>query len=153
MTNRKGAIKPPHLGLPRNRSRPPSKPPPPTAEPAIITAEVMPAVGVGNNASLALIRLYTNGIADDRIEKATQVLADDQLTVNEKLTRIDTLIAFPTTASAKQLGDMLGTSKQAVLKTEWWVRNRKGEKESEVGRRQRRASDADQKLRCTGPGR
>ena len=113
----------------------------------------MPAVGVGNNASLALIRLYTNGIADDRIEKATQVLADDQLTVNEKLTRIDTLIAFPTTASAKQLGDMLGTSKQAVLKTEWWVRNRKGEKESEVGRRPRRASDADQKLRCTGPGR
>jgi hypothetical protein len=26
-------------------------------------------------------------------------------------------------------------TKQAVLKTDWWIQNRKGEKETEVGRR------------------
>ncbi|HEV3083278.1 MAG TPA: hypothetical protein VGY66_26065 [Gemmataceae bacterium] len=88
-----------------------------------------------NNASRALIRLYTNGIADDRIEKASRLLADDQLTVNEKLTKIDALIPFPATTSAEQLGEMFGVTKQAVLKTDWWIQNRKGEKENEIGRR------------------
>jgi hypothetical protein len=45
------------------------------------------------------------------------------------------LIAIPPTASAEQLGEMLGVTKQAVLKTPWWIQNRKGEKETEVGRR------------------
>lgn len=98
-------------------------------------AEATPAAAQGDNASLALMRVFTNGIADDRIEKATRLLADGTLTVNEKLTKIDTLIPFPATASAEQLGEMLGVTKQAVLKTPWWIQNRKGEKESEVGRR------------------
>jgi hypothetical protein len=89
----------------------------------------------GDSAYLALIRVFTNGIADDRIEKATRLLADDKLTANEKLTKIDALIRFPATASAEQLGEMLGVTKQAVWKTDWWIQNRKGEKESEVGRR------------------
>lgn len=99
------------------------------------------------NASLALMRVFTNGIADDRIEKATWLLADDNLTANEKLAKIDALIPFPATASAEQLGEMLGVTKQAVLKTDWWKQNRKGEKESEVGRRReehrRRAKSYD----------
>jgi hypothetical protein len=89
----------------------------------------------GDNATLALMRVFTNGIADDRIKKATGLLANDQLNANDKLTKIDALIPFPATASAEQLGEMLGVTKQAVLKTDWWIQNRKGEKKSEVGRR------------------
>jgi hypothetical protein len=83
----------------------------------------------------ALLRVYTNGVSEDRIEKATRLLSDGHLTVNEKLTKIDALIRIPATASAEQLGQMLGVTKQAVLKTEWWIQNRKGEKVSEIGRR------------------
>jgi hypothetical protein len=105
---------------------------------AVMQVEATPATAPGSNASLALMRVYTNGIADDRIEKATRLLADDKLTANEKLTKIDALIPFPATASAEQLGEMLGVTKQAVLKTDWWIQHRKGEKEDEIGRRRER---------------
>jgi hypothetical protein len=103
--------------------------------PVVVQAEATTAAAPGSNASLALMRVFTNGIADDRIGKATRLLADNKLTVNEKLTNIDDLIRLPPTASAEQLGEMLGVTKQGVLKTDWWMRNRKGEKKSEVGRR------------------
>jgi hypothetical protein len=85
--------------------------------------------------SIAILRVFTNGIADERISKASQVLADEKLTANEKLTKIDTLIRFPPTASAEQLGQMLGVSKQAVMKTEWWRKNRRGESQEEIDKR------------------
>src|SRR5262249_56643208 len=94
-----------------------------------------PERGEGRAKLIALMHVFTNGIADDRFVQATRLLANDQLTANEKLTKIDTLIPFPATASAEQLGEMLGVTKQAVLKTDWWMQNRKGEKENEVGRR------------------
>jgi hypothetical protein len=94
-----------------------------------------PAAAPSNNHSVALLRVYTNGIVDDRIEKAVRLLADDNLTVNEKLTEIDDLIRFPATASAEQLGELLGVTKQAVLKSDWWKQNRQGERGSEIGRR------------------
>jgi hypothetical protein len=103
--------------------------------PAVVQAEAPLAAAPGSNSSLALMRVFTNEIADDRIVKAIRLLADDKLTANEKLTKIDALIPFPATASAEQLGEMLGVTKQAVLKTGWWIENRKGEKENEVGRR------------------
>jgi hypothetical protein len=97
--------------------------------------EAAAATRPGDDATLALLRVFTNGVADERFVKAARLLADSQLTANEKLTQIDDLIRFPATASAEQLGDMLRVSKQAVLKTEWWKQNRKGEKENEIGRR------------------
>jgi hypothetical protein len=87
------------------------------------------------NASLALMRLFTNGLTDDRMAKAIRLLENQRLNTNEKLTKIDALIPFPATASAEQLGDMLGVTKQAVLKTDWWIQHRKGEKDNEIGRR------------------
>jgi hypothetical protein len=105
------------------------------ATPAVVQGDAAPLAATENNATLALMRIFTNGIADDRIKRATQLLADNDLTVNEKLTKIDALIPFPATASAEQLGGMLGVSKQAILKTDWWIQNRRGEKENEVGRR------------------
>jgi hypothetical protein len=100
-----------------------------------LPAEQPPAPKPSDHAFIRLIGLLTNGIADDRIESATQVLVDDKLTADDKLTKIDGLIRFPATASAEQLGAMLGVTKQAVLKTDWWIRNRKGQKEAEIGRR------------------
>jgi hypothetical protein len=97
--------------------------------------EAAAATKPGDDATLALLRVFTNGVADERFVKAARLLADSQLTANEKLTQIDDLIRFPATASAEQLGDMLRVSKQAVLKTDWWKQNRKGEKENEIGRR------------------
>lgn len=63
------------------------------------------------------------------------MLADDKLTANEKLTKIDGLMPFPPTASAEQLGNMLGVRKQAVMKTAWWRKNRRGESDEEIERR------------------
>jgi hypothetical protein len=85
--------------------------------------------------SLPLLRVFTNGIVDERIQNAALVLADSKLTANEKLTKIDGLMPLPATASAEQLGEMLGVTKQAVMKTEWWRKNRRGETEEEIDRR------------------
>ncbi len=81
---------------------------------------------------MALLRVFTNGVADERLRQTTQVLANDKLTVNEKLTKIDGLMPVPPTASAEQLGEMLGVSKQAVMKTAWWRKNRRGETQKEI---------------------
>ncbi len=90
---------------------------------------------INRDSSQRLLSVFTNGLSDDRIQKAAQVLTDERLTANEKLTKIDALIPLPATASAQQLGDMLGVKKQAVLKTDWWIQNRKGENAEEIGRR------------------
>lgn len=82
-----------------------------------------------------LLSVFTNGIADERMERAQAILLNENLSTDEKLTGIDTEMPLPPTASAEQLGKMLGVSKQAVLKTDWWKRNRKGEKASLIGRR------------------
>jgi len=87
------------------------------------------------DASIELLRVFTNNVSDDRIKKASQVLDDDKLSANLKLSTIDSLIRFPSTASAQQLADMLGVSKTAVVNTKWWTEHRKDEKSNEIGRR------------------
>jgi hypothetical protein len=100
-----------------------------------------PPVREQRPAVLALLRVFTNGIVDERIQQAAQILADDTLTANEKLTRIDELIHFPPTASAEQLG----VTKQAVMKTAWWCKNRRGMTDQEIERRQSRLKDRGRK--------
>lgn len=95
--------------------------------------------------SLALLRVFTNGVADERLRQAAQILTDDSLTANEKLTKIDGLMPLPPTASAEQLGAMLGVSKQAVMKTAWWCKNRRGMTDEEIERRQARLTDRGRK--------
>ena len=87
---------------------------------------------------LTLLRLFTDGVSDERFHKMAQLVNDDRLTVSEKLTKMDELVPIPPTASAEQLAAMLGVSRQAVMKTGWWVRNRRGEKASEIARRRER---------------
>jgi hypothetical protein len=93
------------------------------------------SINPGPPSTMALLSVFTNGITDDRIKQAERILSDTNLTVNDKLTKIDGLLPFPATASAEKLGKLFGVKKQAVLKTAWWIQNRKGEKASEVGRR------------------
>jgi hypothetical protein len=89
-----------------------------------------------NNAAMArLLRVLTNRVSDERIVKAISIMSKE-LTANEKLTEIDALLPIPATASAEQLGELIGVTKQAVIKTKWWIDNRKGEKQNEIGRRQ-----------------
>ena len=94
-----------------------------------------------------LLSVFTDGMSDDRITQAASVLKTTSLTVNEKLSQIDEIIPLPATASADQLGSLLGVTRQAVLKSDWWIQHRKGEKASEVGRRRevhrRRAQQYD----------
>ncbi|MFQ3650700.1 MAG: hypothetical protein SNJ75_10225 [Gemmataceae bacterium] len=116
------------------RAEPPALPPPqPVPQP------------VPDNALAALLRVYTNGVADERLRQAAQVLADDTVTAHEKLTKIDGLMPLPPTASAEQLGAMLGVSKQAVMKTLWWCKNRRGMTDEEIDRRQARLTDRGRK--------
>ena len=83
----------------------------------------------------SLLRIFTNGHVDGALEAARSVINDGRFTANEKLFKIARLIPIPPTASGEALGEMLGVSKQAVFKTEWWTQHRKGEKADEVGRR------------------
>jgi hypothetical protein len=114
----------------------PPSPVPPALPPSV--QEERPAV-------LALLRVFTNGIVDERIQQAAQILADETLTANDKLTRIDARLHFPPTASAEQLGAMLGVTKQAVMKTAWWCKNRRGMTDEEIERRHSRMKDRSRK--------
>jgi hypothetical protein len=91
-----------------------------------------------DNALRKLLRVFTNRVSDERIERATRILADEKLRANEKLEEIDNLIRFPPTASAQDLANMLGVTKTVVINSPWWVKNRRGKKADETGRRKDR---------------
>jgi hypothetical protein len=97
--------------------------------------ESTPAPPSSDQPAQALLRVFTNGIADERIMQAAAILTNNKISANEKLIKIDALIPLPATASANQLGDLLGVSRQAILKSEWWMRHRRGDQEIKVGRR------------------
>jgi len=88
-----------------------------------------------SEAAVRLLSVFTNRLTDERFKEAAIVLQNDGLTAHEKLTKIDKLMPFPPTASAEDLGQLVDVSKQAVLKTKWWIENRKGEKDNLIGRR------------------
>lgn len=87
------------------------------------------------SAIAALLKVYTDGVSDERINEASAIVVNANLSSATKLERIDKLIRLPASASAQDLGDLLGVSKQAILKTLWWQINRQGEKADEVGKR------------------
>ncbi len=82
-----------------------------------------------------LIAVLTEGVADERINKAARVLANSHLSANDKLERIDSLTPLPPTSSSAELGAMLGITKQAIQKTDWWQNNRAGLQDDLVNRR------------------
>ena len=86
-------------------------------------------------AAVRLLSIFTNGLADERFDKAGDVLNDNGLTVDEKLWKIDALMPIPPTVSAAKLGKSLGVSKTAIQNSTWYVQKRKGERQNEIGRR------------------
>ncbi|MFO0877410.1 MAG: hypothetical protein U0840_08550 [Gemmataceae bacterium] len=105
------------------------------------SGEGPPAVSPEQKALLAYLKLYTNGIAKERIQSAFHILTDDSLSANEKLTRMDNKCPFPIYSSAEQLGALLGVTKQAVLKTEWWRLTFKDRKQIAISRRKERHAE------------
>lgn len=83
-----------------------------------------------------LLDVFTNNQASDRFNKVVDALSDDKLSNNDKLEAIDKLIKIPATASAAQLGNLLGISRQAVAKLDWWLRNRKGKQAEAINIRE-----------------
>lgn len=72
------------------------------------------------DAQVRLLALFTNGISDDRINRATLVLQDDSLSAESKLEKISALISFPPTTTAQQFADLVGVTKPAILKLQFW---------------------------------
>ena len=66
-----------------------------------------------DQAAIRLLSVFTDGLADERLNKAGSVLDDDKLTVDEKLWKIDVLMPIPPAVSAAKLGKVLGVSKTA----------------------------------------
>jgi hypothetical protein len=97
----------------------------------------------------ALLRVYTNGLSDDRIAAAAQVVANKRLSVNNKLYKLDKLLPIPSTASAAVLAELFDISKQAVMKTAWWAEHRSGEGAAKV--EQRRAIHHDRAAQLERP--
>ncbi len=88
----------------------------------------------GASAAVRLLNIYTNGLADERLEKASIVLNSD-LTVDEKLWKIDELMPIPPTVSGEKLGNAFGVSKAAIQKTSWYKQKRKGRQDEEIAQR------------------
>jgi hypothetical protein len=86
-------------------------------------------------AAIRLLNAFTNGLADERLDKAANVLNNDTLTIDEKLWAIDALMPIPPTVSGAKLGKALGVSKTAIQNTTWYIQKRKGQKDNEIGRR------------------
>ena len=105
-----------------------------------------PVPSAFETALIRLLGVFTEGVADDRFNRASDLLASESLTVNEKLTEIHKLLPFPRTASARKLGKMLGVSSTAVKNSEWWKTNRRGRHENKVGERLHRHKDRKMKI-------
>lgn len=84
---------------------------------------------------LSLLDIYTNGISERRIKDVEQVSVRDNLTVSDKLNKIDELMPIPAITTANKLAKLFNVTKQAVLKSEWWKLHRKGKREDEIERR------------------
>jgi hypothetical protein len=116
-------------------------------QPAAITGPSDSLEGAASYA--ALLRVYTNGLSDDRIAAAAQVVANKQLSVNNKLYKLDKLLPIPPTASAAVLAELFDISKQAVMKTAWWAEHRSNEGAAKV--EQRRAIHHDRAAQLEHP--
>lgn len=93
------------------------------------------------SAAIRLLNVYTNGLADQRLEKASRVL-DSDVTVDEKLWKIDELMPIPPISAAK-LGKLFtskekpeGVSKTAIQNTSWYKEKHKGRKDAEIDQRE-----------------
>jgi hypothetical protein len=100
-----------------------------------VDAGITGASQTSSDGLVSLLRVFTDGVIDQRFQQAAEIIKDARMTANDKLFKIDALIRIPANASAQKLADMLNLKKQAILQTNWWAQYRKGEKQNEIGRR------------------
>lgn len=101
--------------------------------------------------TLALLSVYTNGASDDRLARADTIVASSALNASEKLTQLDATLPIPPTASANDLAQMLGVSRQAVMKTPWWKQHRKGKANAVTERRRANHEERARGMRDNDP--
>jgi hypothetical protein len=92
-----------------------------------------------------LLRLFTGKISDERIDRASAVLASHK-TVNEKLEEMDRELPIPPTTSSQDLAGVLGVSKTAIMKSAWWQQNRRGSREETIEARREKLMDKGRRL-------
>lgn len=76
------------------------------------------------------MNVISNGVAEDVILQAAQMLADEKLSAEEKLLKLSVHPLNPLKElNGPKIGYLLGVGKQAIYQTKWWDKNRK-QKES-----------------------
>lgn len=88
-----------------------------------------------------LLSIYTNGLSDTLFRQAVSVWQNIGLKTPQKLEKIDALMPIPANVSAAKLGKAFGVSKTAIQDTPWYIQNRKGQRENEIGRRREKHHD------------
>jgi len=96
------------------------------------------AAAVDQDVWQAAVSLYTGGVADDRLRQVVAIAGQKELTVGERLQKIDELLPIPPTATLSALGLLFGVSREAVRTTPWWQKSRAGERELKTDRRRQR---------------
>lgn len=97
--------------------------------------EVKVAATRPNDAAMPrVVALWTDGVADDRLLQAADIVCRNG-TTDEKLHALSQLLPIPIGVSARQIGELLGVSSAAVKKTRWWTKNRAGLSDELVDRR------------------
>jgi hypothetical protein len=96
------------------------------------------AVNVDQNAWRATISIYSGGVADDRLRQVAAIVAQRELSVAERLQKIDDVLPIPASASLKDLAELFGVSREAVRTTPWWQKSRAGERELKTHQRRQR---------------
>jgi hypothetical protein len=106
-------------------------PPKPSEESASKGGKACKIDNEKNNLIKSFLSVFTDGVSDERLDTVCRI-ARSESSADKKLKDIESLFPIPPTTSAKTLGDLLGVSKPAIMKTNWWVRNRKGKKSEKV---------------------
>jgi hypothetical protein len=88
-----------------------------------------------------ILSVYTRKCSDQRLQEIVRILNNPNLTIDGKLWEIDKVLPIPATASSQVLADLLGVSKPAILKTDWWQKNRGRQKERDCAAREERLKE------------
>jgi hypothetical protein len=80
-----------------------------------------------------LLSAFTKNASTSKFEQMADVIKGTG-TISEKTTKLNELMPLGTISSCR-IASLLGCSKQAVLKTDYWVKNRKDENEKKVAAR------------------
>jgi len=88
-----------------------------------------------------ILSVYARKCSDQRFQEIVRILNNPNLTIDGKLWEIDKVLPIPVTASSQVLANLLGVSKAAIVKTDWWQKNRRRQKERDCAAREERLEE------------